>query len=604
MGWLNLFKREVPEPSFEFDELERIFGNLQLKSLSIDKAAEFVARIFARSEFKFIENGKKKATDWDYLLNVRPNKNESASEFWQKAVYRLLTKNEVLIFLTNDDQLLIADSYIRQKYAVFDDTFTSVSCQDYTFQKPFKMNEVIFLQYNNNRLQEYFTQLFNDYEKLHTRLVEALARNNQIRGVLSTRTNASFDESKREKMQRYADGLFKSFTTKTVAIVPAQEGMEYSELTNTTGTSNLSVDELKKLRRQFDDEVADILGIPTALMHGDMANLENSQKMFNSYCYQSLVKKMSDGLNFALLSKNEYKDNKRLVIIGEGQRDKFSLAQSIDKLISSGSMLINEVREELGLEAVPWGDKPLITKNYQLGEDVEKGGEISIKGPIVSNDDVWLYDWLDWDCTAPKNVVLPETGEDIEVHINSGGGDVYAGSEIYTALRSYSGKVVVKIVGIAASAASVIAMAGDVIEISPTAQIMIHNVSSRVDGDHNTLLHEAGVLEGFNKSIADAESAVNQGFADRIMFAGEIAPTFAASETPMIPHDFIDKMKSAMTPDVDKIAELVANKLEARQIAKETFENSEFVQKRFTLPESPENNTNKAVPKGFGLFAF
>ena len=69
-----------------------------------------------------------------------------------------------------------------------------------------------------------------------------------------------------------------------------------------------------------------------------------------------------------------------------------------------------------------------------------------------------------------KNVVLPETGEDIEVHINSGGGDVYAGSEIYTALRSYSGKVVVKIVGIAASAASVIAMAGDVIEISPTAQ--------------------------------------------------------------------------------------------------------------------------------------
>ena len=231
----------------------------------------------------------------------------------------MLTKNEVLIFLTNDDQLLIADSYIRQKYAVFDDTFTSVSCQDYTFQKPFKMNEVIFLQYNNNRLQEYFTQLFNDYEKLHTRLVEALARNNQIRGVLSTRTNASFDESKREKMQRYADGLFKSFTTKTVAIVPAQEGMEYSELTNTTGTSNLSVDELKKLRRQFDDEVADILGIPTALMHGDMANLENSQKMFNSYCYQSLVKKMSDGLNFALLSKMSTKTISALSLLVKGK---------------------------------------------------------------------------------------------------------------------------------------------------------------------------------------------------------------------------------------------------------------------------------------------
>ena len=67
-------------------------------------------------------------------------------------------------------------------------------------------------------------------------------------------------------------------------------------------------------------------------------------------------------------------------------------------------------------------------------------------------------------------------------------------------------------------------------------------------------------------------------------------------------------MKSAMTPDVDKIAELVAEKLEAKlpdiQIDKEAFENSEFVQKKFNFPESPKNNTDKAVPKGFGLFAF
>ena len=81
-------------------------------------------------------------------------------------------------------------------------------------------------------------------------------------------------------------------------------------------------------------------------------------------------------------------------------------------------------------------------------------------------------------------------------------------------MRSHSGKVVVKIVGIAASAASVIAMAGDEVEISPTAQIMIHNVSSNVSGDHNALLHEAEVLEGFNKSIANAYEAAheNEGF--------------------------------------------------------------------------------------------
>ena len=375
MGLLNLFKREVPEVGFEFEDLERMFGNLQLKSLAIDKSAEFIARIFAKSAFKYQENGKAKPSDWDYLLNVRPNKNESASDFWQKVVYRLITKNEVLIFLTTDDQLLVADSYTRTKYAVYDDVFEFVTCRGFTFEKRFRMSEVIFLQYNNNRLQDYISDLFTDYEKLHTRLVEALARNNQIRGTLKTKNNGSFDKEMLAKLQSYAEILFKSFNTKTIAIVPAQDGMEYTEHTNTTGTSNISVDELKKFRRQFDDEVADILGIPTALSHGDMANLENSQKMFNSYCYQSLVKKMSDGLNFALVSRRKYERNNLFVIIGEGQKDKFALAENIDKLISSGAMTRNEVRSELGLESVPGGDKFLITKNYQLGEQLEKGGK-------------------------------------------------------------------------------------------------------------------------------------------------------------------------------------------------------------------------------------
>jgi HK97 family phage portal protein len=381
VGWLDIFKaRKEIITGFDFDDLERIFGSLYLKSLAVDKSAEFVARIFAKSEFRYMVQGKHVHSNWDYLLNVRPNRNESASEFWQKVIYRLLTKNEVLIFLSDDDQLLVADSFSRKRYAVYDDTFEMVSVRDYTFQRKFPMSDVIFLQYNNNRLQEYISDLFADYEKLHSRLVEALGRNNQIRGILNSKSNGTFSEERLKQMQEYADGLFKSFTTKTVAIVPAQNGLDYTELTNTVGTSNLSVDEIKKLRRQFDDEVADILGIPTALLHGDMANLANSQKMFTSYCFESLVKKVSDGLNHAIVGRDGYSGQRSFAIVGEGQRDKFALAENIDKLISSGAMLINEVREELGLEAVPWGNKPVMTKNYQIGEEIEEGGEKEDEG--------------------------------------------------------------------------------------------------------------------------------------------------------------------------------------------------------------------------------
>lgn len=60
MGLLNLFKRETPIASFEFEELERIFGNLQLKSLAVDKSAEFVARIFLGQSLSISKREKQK----------------------------------------------------------------------------------------------------------------------------------------------------------------------------------------------------------------------------------------------------------------------------------------------------------------------------------------------------------------------------------------------------------------------------------------------------------------------------------------------------------------------------------------------------------------
>ncbi|WP_301171039.1 head maturation protease, ClpP-related [Brevibacillus nitrificans] len=133
--------------------------------------------------------------------------------------------------------------------------------------------------------------------------------------------------------------------------------------------------------------------------------------------------------------------------------------------------------------------------------------KINIKGVIVSNDDLWIYEWFGMEATSPKTVIdqLNEAnGESLEVIINSPGGDVYAGSEIYTALKEYPGDSTAKIVGVAASAASVAAMGTKRTVITPTGQIMIHNVASGARGDYRTLEHEAQVLKNWNTSIANA----------------------------------------------------------------------------------------------------
>lgn len=132
--------------------------------------------------------------------------------------------------------------------------------------------------------------------------------------------------------------------------------------------------------------------------------------------------------------------------------------------------------------------------------------KVNIAGDIISNDNKWVYDWLGYDGVCPRDVqslIDKAMGQPLEVYINSGGGDIFAGSEIYEALRTYSGEVHIHIVGVAASAASVIACAGKS-DIAPTAMVMVHNVSSAACGDYNVMDHTSEVLQKANKAIAAA----------------------------------------------------------------------------------------------------
>lgn len=213
---------------------------------------------------------------------------------------------------------------------------------------------------------------------------------------------------------------------------------------------------------------------------------------------------------------------------------------------------------------------------------------VNIKGAIVSNNDKWIYDMLDMDATSPKDVIdaLPSSNEDIEVIINSGGGDVFSGSEIYTALKAYQGNVNVKVVGIAASAASVIAMAGSSIEMSPTSQMMIHNASSIAMGDNREMQTAFNMLTSANQAIANAyiaktgkseqeivdlmndetwfsaDAAVEQGFADSKMF-DDSEQRMVANSAQMLSNDAINKVSALInkTPEINIDVEQIANKV-------------------------------------------
>lgn len=158
------------------------------------------------------------------------------------------------------------------------------------------------------------------------------------------------------------------------------------------------------------------------------------------------------------------------------------------------------------------------------------------------SDETWFGDEV-----TPKlfKADLDKCQGDISVWINSPGGDVFAAAQIYNMLMDYPHNVTVKIDGLAASAASVIAMAGTKVQMSPVAMMMIHNPMTVAIGDSAEMQKASAMLDEVKESIMnayeiktglsrtkishlmDAESwfnakkAVELGFADKILFSDD-----------------------------------------------------------------------------------
>ena len=131
---------------------------------------------------------------------------------------------------------------------------------------------------------------------------------------------------------------------------------------------------------------------------------------------------------------------------------------------------------------------------------------IEILGDILDDYYGELYERYKIPATYPKKVksLLAEAdGDDVEININSGGGDVFSGFEIYTAILQYKGNVRINVTGLAASAASVIMCAGDCY-ISPVGTVMVHCSACCASGNHNDLEKTAETLKTIDECIANA----------------------------------------------------------------------------------------------------
>ena len=375
MGFLDAIFKRNSELSFMFDTEFFVSAStrIHMKHLAVETCANFLARTISQSEFRVKTNGAYVKDELYYKMNVRPNKNQSATEFWEQVIINMIYDNEVLIIQSDDEDLLIADDFTHNEYAVYEDTFTDVTIGDYTFKRVFKQSEVLHMRYANKNLQPLIDGLYKDYADLFSNVLGSQKRKNQIRSTVSVDSSVAKDAEKMGKLQAYIDKVYKSIRKNTdVALVPEQPGFTYKE--HAGGTSNQSVDEINKVTNGFLDQIAMAIGIPAGLLHGDLAGVKEITKSYTVFTVKPMLKKIRDECNSKFFTMKEYLSGSFLEVKIASYESIFDLAVAIDKLVSSGTFNRREIRGEAGFDTPDSEefDKFYITKNY-----MEEGKEDS-----------------------------------------------------------------------------------------------------------------------------------------------------------------------------------------------------------------------------------
>lgn len=393
MGFVDRLKEIFPKtitgkqgPSEDVVYID-IPPSLYVKELAIYTATSLIANAISQSEFKVYEDGKSVKNDDYFTLNIKPNKNESASEFWHKVTEKMLRSEDGVLCFTHGFSLYCADDFtVEEKRPFLGNIYSGISIDGYFLNRKFTADEVFLFKLENTPAKKLIDGVYQEYGTVISSAMEAYRDTNaskyilRIEGVQAgdAQFNKEFETILKEPLRKYVSGEAKIYVQ--------YEGRELQKMKSEG--SQKSANDIQKLIEQFFKITGEAFKIPQSLMLGNITNMNDVVKSFLTFGvdpYADMIGKVLTGqYGISEWQKgNYYKVDTSTV----NHVDIFDMAANIDKLISSSFACIDEVRERTGLDILgeEWSKRHLLTKNYEFidKQNLQGGGEED----GVENDD-------------------------------------------------------------------------------------------------------------------------------------------------------------------------------------------------------------------------
>lgn len=349
------------------NDIEREF---QLELFAVFTVVDFVARILSKCEVQTFKNNKTYKDDEWYSLNYQPNINQNANEFFYELYSKLLFDSEVLVFSVGKE-LLIADNFNVNTYAVRGFEFDNVCRDTLTFNKVFQTSEVIYCKYCNTNVKALLNSIISKYSEAMQAANESYVLSSGKKGIVNINAVAQNGKDFEEKFKKLINESFRKFFKEKNAVLPLYQGFSYTDISSTSEKNSTSkTAEMKTIFDEALTRAAQAYQIPPVIFKGEVANTENAVDLLTAVCLNPLADLVSTEFTRKKYTANEIIDGEYIKIDTSKIMpiDIFRLAEKIDKLISNGVMCINEIRDKIGLTLLntDWSKEHYLTKNYEL----------------------------------------------------------------------------------------------------------------------------------------------------------------------------------------------------------------------------------------------
>lgn len=377
-----LFKNKTGELVDLLEVIAVDMEKIQLAVLAKEKAVGMIANAIAKSEI-VISTGKERRRDEAYFrLNIMPNDNQSGTDFWYLAAYKLLNEGECLV-IPLVGKYYIAESWTVNSFVTLGKTYSSVTITDGvdTFQlgRTFRADEVLHFKYGTAKHRLFTEQVLKMYNEALAALITMETLTNSPIFKYKVDANMTFAEktadgaTRKLTVDQVLSRLKKQLQASGISIIKEQTGttLEYMKI-----DAKVTAAELKSMADELNSTAAMAYDIPVSTFMGTISEKSDATNEFITYAVQPVAEVFSDMMNAKLVGAADYARGERVFVWLSHFKhiDVVDSASSLDKLRGIG-FSFDEIREMVGYEPLntDFSQARALTKNYAA--EGEEGAE-------------------------------------------------------------------------------------------------------------------------------------------------------------------------------------------------------------------------------------